>query len=128
MGGSSRGSSGRRSRIDQILEDILDCAEYILAVTDGKSLRSYGEDRMLRQSVERNFEIIGEAIRRLEDRDPERATRISNHPQIISFRNVLIHGYDLIDHDAVWRVIRQDLPVLAREVKALIKESEEGNR
>ncbi len=55
MGGSSRGSSGRRSRIDQILEDILDCAEYILAVTDEKSLRSYGEDRMLRQSVERNF-------------------------------------------------------------------------
>ncbi len=119
MGGRRR----RRSR--EILEDVLDCAEYILAVTEGKSLRCYSEDRMLRQSVERNFEIIGEAVRRLEDRDPERAFRISNHPQIISFRNVLIHGYDLIDHAAVWQVIRDDLPVLAREIRELIEEIEE---
>lgn len=120
--------SRHRRRSQVILEDILDCAEYVLAVTDGKNSRSYSEDRMLRQSVERNFEIIGEAIRRLEDRDPKLASRISSHPQIISFRNVLIHGYDLIDHDNVWRVIRADLPVLAKEVKALVEEGEGENR
>ncbi len=119
---------GERRRAGEILAAIHDCAHYILAVTEEKSVSSYREDRMLRQSVERNFEIseASEAMRRLQDHDPDLASRISNHPQIISFRNALIHGYDLIDHENVWRVIREDLPVLMGEVNALIEEESEG--
>ena len=75
---------------------------------------------MLRQAVERNFEIIGEAIKRRAHHDPDTASRIGSHAQIIAFRNVLIHGYDLVDHALVWNVIELQLPALQRDVESLL--------
>ena len=75
------------------------------------------------QAVERNFEIIGEAIRRLRDHDPKVADAISESPRIISFRNTLIHGYDLVDDALVWDVIKHKLPVLQREIEVLMQQS-----
>jgi|SRR5882757_1891314 len=72
----------------KLLEDIRD-------VTADKSLDQFRLDRILRQAIERNFEIIGEAIKRLAQLDQETATEIGDYRQIIAFRNVLIHGYDL---------------------------------
>jgi uncharacterized protein with HEPN domain len=85
----------------KLLEDIRDAAGFILDSVRGRSLVDFRGDRMLRQAIERNFEIIGEAIRRLTQVDPEAAARIGDHRQIIAFRNVLIHGYDLVDHALV---------------------------
>ncbi len=76
--------------------------------------------------MERNFEIIGEAVKRLVEQDPQVAAQIGNYSQIISFRNVLIHGYDLIDHQQVWQVIQDDLPVLIDAVQVLLAERERG--
>jgi uncharacterized protein with HEPN domain len=70
--------------------------------------------------VERNFEIIGEAVGRLAKVDPAIAARIGDYQQIISFRNVLIHGYDLIDEAQVWDVICLNLPSLEDDVKAIL--------
>jgi uncharacterized protein with HEPN domain len=75
---------------------------------------------MLRQSVERNFEIIGEAMRRLTQYDLAMAQGITGHTQIIAFRNILIHGYDQLDHRVVWQVIQRDVPLLLAEVVALL--------
>jgi uncharacterized protein with HEPN domain len=72
----------------------------------------YRADRLLRQAVERNFEIIGEAVSRSARSDAQTAAHIGDHPQIIAFRNVLIHGHDLVDDAQVWRVITDDLPRL----------------
>jgi len=91
-------------------------------LTDGKTLEVYRADRLLRQAVERNCEIIGEAVSRLARIDPDIAARIGEHPQIIAFRNVLIHGYDLIDDAQVWQVITQDLPSLEQQVTDLLRE------
>jgi uncharacterized protein with HEPN domain len=107
----------------KLLDDVRDAAAFIRQVTDGKTLGAYGTDRLLRQAVERNFEIIGEAISRLARVDPDIAARIGDHPQIIAFRNVLIHGYDLIDHAQVWHVITHDLPRLEQQVSELLRES-----
>jgi uncharacterized protein with HEPN domain len=74
----------------------------------------------LRLAVERNFEIIGEAVARLAKIDPAIAARIGDYAQIISFRNLLIHGYDLIDHAQVWNVVRSDLPTLEAEVETIL--------
>ncbi len=85
------------------------------------ALETYRADWTLRQAVERNFEIIGEAVTRLARIDPESAGRIGDYPQIIAFRNLLIHGYDLIDDAQVWQVITQDLPRLERQVIELLR-------
>lgn len=108
------------------LEDVRDAAGFIRHATGGKSLDDYRNDRMLRQAVERNFEIIGEAMRRLSRDDPHTAARISSHQQIVAFRNLLIHGYDLIDDEKVWHVIQHDLSKLEQEVTDLLSEAASG--
>jgi len=65
-------------------------------------------------------EIIGEAIKRLAQHDAEAAARIGDYRQIIAFRNVLIHGYDLVDHTLVWSTIVTRIPTLLRDVEALL--------
>ena len=107
----------------KLLEDIRDAAAFVRQVTTSKTLDDYRRDRLLRQAVERNFEIIGEAVGRLTKVDPSTAAQIGNYQQIISFRNVLIHGYDLIDESQVWDVIRQNLPTLEAEVTAILADA-----
>lgn len=104
----------------KLIEDIRDAAAFVVYVTRDVAEADYQHNRMLRQSVERNFEIIGEAMRRLVQYDPATAQGITGHTQIIAFRNILIHGYDQLDHSVVWRVIQRDLPLLLAEVAALL--------
>jgi uncharacterized protein with HEPN domain len=104
----------------KLLEDIRDAAAFIRLSTNGKTLRDYQTDRLLRQAVERNFEIIGEAIGRLVKIDVNTAEKIGQYQEIIAFRNLLIHGYDLIDHAQVWDVIQRSLPSLETEVTKLL--------
>lgn len=111
-----------RPRTPKYLEDIRRAAGFVLEATSGKNEADYLKDRLLRHAVERNFEIIGEALRRVAEHDPEMAGRISDHQKIISFRNLLIHGYDLVDDPFVWAVIQNQLPLLHDEVSALLKE------
>lgn len=106
----------------KLLEDIRDAAQFVLDDTAGESLKSYLRDRRFRNSVERNFEIMGEAMRRLSDIDLETARRISGRRQIIAFRNLLIHAYDIVDHERVWEIVQDSLPTLRSEVEALLGE------
>ena len=78
---------------------------------------------MLRAAVEREFEIIGEAITQLARIDEPLAAQISDRRRIVAFRNILIHGYADVDHRVVWSVVETDLPVLRREIDALVRES-----
>src|SRR3989304_3599951 len=94
----------------KLLEDIRDAAAFIGEVTNGKSLTDYGADPLLRQAIEGNFEIIGEAIKRLAQHDAETAARIDDYRQIIAFRNVLTHGYDPVDHPLDWRTSESQIP------------------
>jgi|AP95_1055475.scaffolds.fasta_scaffold124478_2 uncharacterized protein with HEPN domain len=110
----------------KLLDDISDSASFILSVTAGRTLEDYIADRLLRQAVERNFEIIGEAMTRLARTDSSSAARIDEHRQIIAFRNILSHGYDVIDDAAVWHVIQHDLATLAEQVAELITEIDLG--
>jgi uncharacterized protein with HEPN domain len=75
-------------------------------------------DKMLRRAVEREFEIIGEALSRIEKLDP--SINISSKRQIISMRNRVIHGYDKIDNEIVWGTIVKHLPLLKIEVRSLL--------
>jgi uncharacterized protein with HEPN domain len=110
----------RPERTPKTLEDIRDAASFVLSITEGKTLNDYSEDRLLRQAIERNFEIIGEAVGRLARNDPATAARLSEHERIIAFRNILIHGYDLVDDELVWDTIQSKLPALFSEVEGLL--------
>lgn len=80
-------------------------------------------NRLLKAAVERNFEIIGEALNRISKIDPASAERIPECRSIIGFRNVLIHGYNDIDYDRVWQIIQADVPPLREVVLQLLKEA-----
>jgi uncharacterized protein with HEPN domain len=97
------------------LEDIADEAGFVLDETAGRTLAEYEADRRLRYAIERSFEIIGEALARIERTDPATAGRITEHRKIIGFRNRLAHGYDATDHALVWQVIQEALPTLKAE-------------
>lgn len=74
---------------------------------------------MLRRAVEREFEIIGEAMNKIEKIDPR--IQISSKKQIINMRNRVIHGYDKINDEIVWGTIIKHLPKLRNEVDKLLK-------
>jgi uncharacterized protein with HEPN domain len=75
---------------------------------------------LLRSAVERQFEIAAEALNRLLKLSPELAKGITDYRRIIDFRNLLSHGYDLVDHAIVWGVVQTNVPVLIREADALL--------
>jgi uncharacterized protein with HEPN domain len=75
-------------------------------------------DKMLWRAVEREFEIIGEAMSRIEKLDL--TIEISSKRQIISMRNRVIHGYDKIDNEIVWGTIVRHLPTLKLEIDNLL--------
>jgi len=103
------------------LFDIAQAAMGIAEFLQGKTLDDYNKDRMLRSAIERQFTIIGEAMVRLRSEDPQTCAKITESTRIVSFRNVLVHGYDQINHETTWRIIQDKLPILAREVEDLLK-------
>jgi len=103
-----------------LLWDARDAATAIADMTAGKSFADFDSDIVLRSAVERQFEILGEALGRLARLDPMLAARIPDLRQIVAFRNVLIHGYALIDRARVWRAVQDDLPGLRATVDDLL--------
>jgi uncharacterized protein with HEPN domain len=108
----------------KLLEDVRRATALIAQFVAGKELSDYAADALLRSAVERQFEIIGEALNRLAKADPAAADRITHTARIIAFRNILIHGYDLVDHEVVWDVIETHLPVLREQVECLLADEE----
>jgi len=103
-----------------LLWDARDAATAIADMTAGKSFADFDSDIVLRSAVERQVEILGEALGRLARLDPMLAARIPDLRQIVAFRNVLIHGYALIDRARVWRAVQEDLPGLRATVDDLL--------
>jgi uncharacterized protein with HEPN domain len=101
-----------------LLWDAHDAAEAVAAFIRDRSVEDYRADRMLRSAVERQCEVLGEALNRLSRLAPEIAARIPGLSQAVAFRNLLIHGYAV-----VWRIAREDLPVLSRHLAALLAET-----
>jgi len=80
----------------------------------------YFENITIKSAVEREFEIIGEAMSKLLKIDPK--IKISTPERIISMRNRLIHGYDNIDDKVVMQVVKDHIPTLKEEVNNLLEE------
>lgn len=98
------------------IKESIDSIENYLG--NNRNFNDYLNNKMLRRAVEREFEIIGEAMNRLDKLDNN--ITISSKSQIISMRNRVIHGYDKVDDEIIWGTIIRHLPILKEEVFILL--------
>jgi len=97
-------------------------ADRIARFTAGKSFDNYRSDEMLRSAVERQFEIIGEALSALRRVAPEMIETVPDAARIIAFRSVLIHQYAAVDDRLVWGVVEGKLPALVETLDRLLRD------
>jgi uncharacterized protein with HEPN domain len=118
----------RPPEVLKYLFDVSQSCDLLTQFTAGKTLATYMNDPMLRSAVERQFEIIGEALNLALRLDPSLSDFISDTSRIIAFRNRLIHGYAAIAADIVWGIVEANLPTLRRQVQALLAQAENEER
>ncbi|GAA0238090.1 DUF86 domain-containing protein [Saccharothrix mutabilis subsp. mutabilis] len=104
------------------LWDALHAAELLSEFTQGRTFTHYQADAMLRSAVERQFEIIGEALNNLSKVDADLAAAVPELRRIVAFRNILIHGYATVDDALVWQVLTEKRPGLERTLRELLAE------
>jgi uncharacterized protein with HEPN domain len=84
-----------------------------------RSYDNYRQNTLLKRAIERNLEIIGEAMNRILKEDP--GFLIENSKRIISLRNQIIHGYDSVSDESIWGIINLHIPKLKTEIDSLIQ-------
>ena len=103
-----------------LLLDAERAAAKIAQFIAGSTEAAYLADALLRSAVERQAEILGEALNALARAAPEMAAAIPDLSRAVAFRNLLIHGYAMVDDRIVWRVASEDIPLMRRDVKLLL--------
>ncbi len=106
----------------KLLWDARNAADRAVEFMAGRSLADYQANDLVRSAVERQCEIVGEALGRLRNLDPVLAERIPDLRSVVAFRNVLVHGYSTIDDRLVWEIVERKLPALRVVLDALLTE------
>ena len=105
-------------RLDKLLLDIRISCEEIIEFCKSKDLDNLRSERMLQLALEREFEIIGEALVRIERIDADKLNlSIPDYRKIIGFRNLVAHGYDLIDDVILWDLAANHVPMLLKKIQ-----------
>lgn len=104
------------------LQHILDACGHLTVICQDKTFEKYSADLTCRSAVERQLITIGEAVNKLMRLDEGFADRIEHAVEIVAFRNVLVHGYDIVRDDRVWDVVRYEVPALKQQVALLLDE------
>lgn len=101
----------------------MQAVDRITRFSAGKTFVDYQGDELLRSAIERQFEIVGEALGKLRQLDQTSAAAILDLPRIVAFRNVLIHAYATVDDRLVWGVIQGGLVSLRSTLSGLLADS-----
>lgn len=104
----------------KLLQDALDATRAIERFVKGLAFDTYQANELVRSAVERQFEIVGEALGRLRQTDADVAQHIPELDRIVAFRNVLIHGYARVDDRIVWGIVEGKLPALRAAMQKLL--------
>lgn len=114
------------SEASKRLLDAACACEAIAGFTAGKSFADYEADHLLRSAVERQFEIVGEALGKAMKAAPALARDMPEVPRIVAFRNRLIHGYDSVDDELVWNIVQTKLAALEKMLRLWLTEHGEA--
>jgi len=98
------------------VESIIEEIESIKRKTHNK-FNNFSEDIILQRAIERDLEIIGEAIRKIIEINPN--IKITSSKNIIGLRNIISHAYDSVEPEMLWGIIQKNIPVLANEIQKL---------
>ena len=109
-----------RLETKKYLLDIQQAAMLATEFVAGRTFADYESSAMVRAAVERQCEIMGEALAKLAQTDGAVAAGLSEYRRIIAFRNILIHGYADVDHRLVWEIVTTKVVTLTAEVSALL--------
>lgn len=105
----------------EVLKYLLDISESIDSIYeflgDDRNFSDYQSNKLLRRGVERELEIIGEAVSRILKLDE--GIEISDSRRIVDLRNWVIHGYDKVDDVIIWGIISRDIPKLKDQIENL---------
>jgi uncharacterized protein with HEPN domain len=108
-------------RIQTWLLDIFQCIEEINEfIPEDRDFNAYKNDLKTKKAVERNLEIIGEAVSRILKIDPD--FKLENSKNIIGTRNRIIHSYDNISDEVIWTIVCRELIDLKVQVELLLNE------
>ena len=81
------------------------------------NFNNFSKDNILQRAIERDLEIIGEAIRKLIEVNPN--IKITASKNIIGLRNIIAHAYDSVESEMLWGIIQKNIPVLADEIRKI---------
>lgn len=104
-----------------LLEDALAQIADLRAKVASGSLEGLLGDRDLQAIFERRFEVLGEALRRLERADAAIFARITGAREAIDMRNLIIHGYDGVDHRILWSTSLHELPAMGHSLESELR-------
>ena len=104
--------------------DAVEACRAILEFTAGLTLEAHRSDLRNRLAIERAFEILGEALKRVRDADPSFCERFPEMRAVIGMRDRIAHGYDVVDDNIVLRAASQDLPPLMTTLKAWLEKND----
>ena len=104
------------------LLDALEAARRVRAFTGTSNFRQFAESELVRSAVERQFEIVGEALGKAAGVDPSLAEQMPELRQIVGLRNRLIHGYDSVDDEIIWDIVQTRILPLIERLESLLQE------
>ena len=109
------------NRVNKYLFDMKVAMELIQEFVAEIDWEGFKNSRLIRSAVERQLEIVGESVKRIE-RTGE-PVPINNAKHIIAFRNILVHEYEKLEEETVWMIVKKDVPMLLEEVNRLLENS-----
>ncbi len=109
-----------RREVDKYLYDVLTACDAIRQFTMDKNLHDYQSNLMLRSAVERQLMIIGEALNQAVHMQPDLCEQISEVREIVNLRNVIVHGYAVVENETIWGIVTDEVPALDKEIRKII--------
>jgi uncharacterized protein with HEPN domain len=99
--------------------DLLQACQFIVEFVGELEEDEYTGNMLVKSAVERQFEVIGEVLGRMSREFPLAYAQIRNARQIIDLRNLIAHGYDVIDDSTIFGIVKVNIPELQSDIRGL---------